>query len=274
MSFFKRAERRRRSRAGRVDLKARRPSDGVTEQITHWIASIQYVYGDPPERPEGAALESAGVQDRRVQTRNRSPARIPAVRATDPRAGGRGGREPDCARSPARARSPGLRDLVACRPCGCAANGRHASTRAFAWLRYSSEEVYRLYGFVGYQIDLQFEPGESFVGLGAGDIEGVSFVAEANHLFLKPKVREGRHEPHGADEQAPLPVRLCRRAASRPDPLIDEVILLGAVPSIPRSRRPRQLSGASSAQERLAKRCAQKARNIDYWFCGNPAVKA
>src|SRR5271167_1584710 len=52
---------------------------------------------------------------------------------------------------------------------------------------YRADEVYRLTGFVGYQTDLEFETGETFVGLGAGDIEGISFVAQDNHLFLKPK---------------------------------------------------------------------------------------
>ena len=40
---------------------------------------------------------------------------------------------------------------------------------------YDSEQVYRLRGFVGYQIDLEFEAGETFVGLGAGDIDGWAF---------------------------------------------------------------------------------------------------
>src|ERR1700728_1589549 len=52
---------------------------------------------------------------------------------------------------------------------------------------YNADEVYRLRGFVGYQIDLEFEPGETFTGLGAGDLEGLSFVGQDNHLFLKPK---------------------------------------------------------------------------------------
>jgi type IV secretion system protein VirB9 len=52
---------------------------------------------------------------------------------------------------------------------------------------YSADEVYVLKGFVGYQTDLEFESGEAFVGLGAGDIDGLSFVAQDNHLFLKPK---------------------------------------------------------------------------------------
>src|ERR1700733_5083805 len=52
---------------------------------------------------------------------------------------------------------------------------------------YNADEVYKLRGFVGYQIDLEFEPGETFTGLGAGDLEGLSFVGQDNHLFLKPK---------------------------------------------------------------------------------------
>ncbi len=52
---------------------------------------------------------------------------------------------------------------------------------------YSPDEIYRLPARVGYQIDLEFEPGESFRGLGAGDIEGLAFKADLNHLFIKPK---------------------------------------------------------------------------------------
>jgi type IV secretion system protein VirB9 len=136
---------------------------------------------------------------------------------------------------------------------------------------YSSEEVYRLYGFVGYQIDLQFEPGETFVGLGAGDIEGVSFVAEANHLFLKPKV---------AKVGTNLTVLTSKRhyqfdysaGAKRPDPLIDEVIysVRFVYPDEPTST---QASEARLAQKRLGQAGAQRPRNIDYWFCGHPAVK-
>ena len=47
-----------------------------------------------------------------------------------------------------------------------------------------------LYAYAGYQIDLEFEPGETFVGLGAGDLEALTFVGQDNHLFLKPKARQ------------------------------------------------------------------------------------
>jgi type IV secretion system protein VirB9 len=52
---------------------------------------------------------------------------------------------------------------------------------------YRDDEVYSLTGTVGYQIDLVFDRDEHFVGLAAGDMDGVSFESQANHLFLKPK---------------------------------------------------------------------------------------
>src|ERR1700736_6185148 len=54
---------------------------------------------------------------------------------------------------------------------------------------YDGNEVYRIHGSVGYEIDIQFEPGEYFVGIGSGDIEGLSFVSQDNHLFIKPKAK-------------------------------------------------------------------------------------
>ena len=52
---------------------------------------------------------------------------------------------------------------------------------------YGSSTVYQLAGRVGYQIDIEFEPGERYVGLAAGDVNGISFEAQDNHVFLKPK---------------------------------------------------------------------------------------
>ena len=52
---------------------------------------------------------------------------------------------------------------------------------------YDPQQVYVLQGRVGYQIDLQFDSEETFVGLAAGDIEGLTFVPQGSHLFLKPR---------------------------------------------------------------------------------------
>src|SRR3989442_15917942 len=52
---------------------------------------------------------------------------------------------------------------------------------------YSSEEVYRLIGFVGYDIELIFEPGEHFAGKGGGDLEAVTIEAYENQVHIKPR---------------------------------------------------------------------------------------
>ena len=52
---------------------------------------------------------------------------------------------------------------------------------------YVLDQVVRLRGWVGYHIDLEFEPGESFVTLGGGDLAGLTYGAYGNHLVLKPK---------------------------------------------------------------------------------------
>ena len=52
---------------------------------------------------------------------------------------------------------------------------------------YGPNTVYRLNGRIGYQIDIEFEAGERYIGLAAGDVNGLSFEAQDNHVFLKPK---------------------------------------------------------------------------------------
>ena len=52
---------------------------------------------------------------------------------------------------------------------------------------YESGTVYALSGRIGYQIDIEFEPGEHYIGLAAGDVNGISFESQDNHVFLKPK---------------------------------------------------------------------------------------
>ena len=131
---------------------------------------------------------------------------------------------------------------------------------------YSADEVYRLVGFVGYQTDLEFEPGESFVGLGAGDIEGISFVAQDNHLFLKPKA---------AKVGTNLTILTSRRtyhvdyAASSHSPDATEPVTYVLRFSYP----PIATSQADSAKKELEHAEASRPRNIDYWFCGSPSIQ-
>ena len=129
---------------------------------------------------------------------------------------------------------------------------------------YSKDQVYRLVGFVGYQTDLEFESGETFAGLGAGDIEGLSFVAAENHLFLKPKA---------AKIGTNLTILTSRRtyqvdysaSAQHPDATEDVTYAL-------RFTYPVVASAADQAV-RVLEQPSSRPRNIDYWFCGDPSLR-
>jgi type IV secretion system protein VirB9 len=137
---------------------------------------------------------------------------------------------------------------------------------------YDDEQVYRLRGFVGYQIDLEFEAGETFVGLGAGDIEGLSYFGQDNHLFLKPKA---------AKVATNLTVLTTRRhyqfdyvaLARRPEPKdIDVIYVLRFVYAIPPGRSAEE-AAAHHIDAALAQASGQRQQNFDYWYCGAPSLR-
>jgi type IV secretion system protein VirB9 len=136
---------------------------------------------------------------------------------------------------------------------------------------YRADAVYRLRGYVGYQIDITFAPDERFLGLGVGDAKDVAFAADANHLFLKPKATRvatnltvlTNLRTYLFDYQVrPQP----------PDPSGADVIYAlrfeypaAALKAGPRTRRriDRDLAAARQA----------RPRNYDYWYCGDPSLK-
>jgi type IV secretion system protein VirB9 len=128
---------------------------------------------------------------------------------------------------------------------------------------YSADQVYRLTGFVGYETDLEFEAGETFVGLGAGDIEGISFVAEGNHLFLKPKA---------AKVGTNLTIVTSRRtyqvdySASAAHPDASEPVTYVLRFTYPAAAREADASTRALAAD-------HRPKNIDYWYCGSPSIK-
>jgi type IV secretion system protein VirB9 len=138
---------------------------------------------------------------------------------------------------------------------------------------YNPDQVYRINGFVGYQIDLQFEEGETFEGLGAGDIEGLAFAAQDNHLFLKPKA---------ATVGTNLTVLTNRRhyhfdytaSWKRPDPLVDEVIysVRFSYPQVAAAAAEQTVT-AARIEAALAAAPNERSRNYDYWYCGTEAIR-
>ena len=136
---------------------------------------------------------------------------------------------------------------------------------------YRMDAVYRLRGYVGYQIDITFAPRERFVGLGVGDSKGVTFASEANHLFLKPRaarvatnltVLTNRRTYLFDYETQPRP----------PDPSGADVIyaLRFEYPAAPvrvASRERRQVEIDLETARNV------RPRNYDYWYCGDPSLK-
>ena len=135
-------------------------------------------------------------------------------------------------------------------------------------LAYGADEVYRLKGYVGYQIDLEFEPGETFVGLGTGDLDSLTFAAQDNHLFLKPKAS-------GIDTN--LTILTSRRAyhfdytvgERRPDPAFGDVIYV-----LRFSYPQKSADGAAEGiEQRLTDAAEARWHNLNYAYCGSPQLK-
>ena len=135
---------------------------------------------------------------------------------------------------------------------------------------YDSEQVYRIHGYAGYQIDFEFETGESFIGLGAGDMEALSYFGQDNHLFLKPKApkvatnltvltnRRRYQIDYTSDAQPPVPG--------------DSRVIFTLRFTYPSPVDP----GVGTAQRidaALSSASAKRPQNLDYWYCGSPALK-
>jgi type IV secretion system protein VirB9 len=135
---------------------------------------------------------------------------------------------------------------------------------------YDSNEVYRLRGFVGYQIDLEFEPGETFVGLGSGDLEGLAFVGQENHLFLKPKA---------AKVATNLTVLTSHRhyqfdySASSQRPGEDDLIYALRFTYAPTTAKFAADAAAKRLDSQLEGASNNRTRNIDYWYCGERTLR-
>jgi type IV secretion system protein VirB9 len=133
---------------------------------------------------------------------------------------------------------------------------------------YVADEVYRLRGFVGFQIDLQFEAGETFVGLGAGDMDGLTFAAQDNHLFVKPKA---------SSVDTNLTVLTNRRAyhfdyiaTQRPQDYEQQDVIYVLRFTYPPPAAPSEADGTDITHRLDANSGAQ---NLDYWYRGNSALK-
>ena len=137
---------------------------------------------------------------------------------------------------------------------------------------YNTNEVYRLYGYVGYHLDLEFEADETFESLSGGDLEGLTYSAHANVLTLKPKV---------AYTEMNLSVTTSKRhyyfeysvSARRPNPDLAPVMYAVRFTYPPATPAGDGLTDEQRLQLQLVKGRQNRARNTDYWFCGDKSVR-
>ena len=176
--------------------------------------------------------------------------------------------------SVARSRDSALGICLACAALTLAPSGALSAEESRAVdarirvLVYATDEVYRLKGYVGYQIDLEFESGETFVGLGTGDLDSLTFAAQDNHLFLKPRAG-------GADTN--LTVLTTRRSyhfdytttERRPDPSFGDVIYVLRFVYPPQ----RSDQAAVAVEHELAAAPATRWHNLDYNYRGSSELK-
>ena len=137
---------------------------------------------------------------------------------------------------------------------------------------YSADQVYRLYGYVGYHLDLEFEADETFLNLSGGDLDGLTVSAHANVLSLKPKV---------AATQMNLAVTTSKRryyfeysASARRPSVVGDPVMYAVRFSYPKP--PPSTDGLTEEerlQAELAKARAARPQNTDFWYCGDKSLK-
>lgn len=138
---------------------------------------------------------------------------------------------------------------------------------------YSADQVYRIVGYAGFYVSLEFAQDESFKGIEGGDLDAIIYSSDANTFTFKP---------HAAAVNMNLIVRTNKRryyisysaSTTSPDAADTPVMYVVRFTYPP---DPPPTLGGPTVDERLdaaiADTLALRPRNYDYWYCGNPAIK-
>ena len=169
--FFHARERAFGSRAGSLFEGRLRQGNGSEETFSHWVATIQYAYADPAKDPKTRRWNPLGFKIIDFKSEPEVLAEQPAEKdslamihrmqtCTASRI---------CCVDELRIAELAVSVAAACR--NCSGHGAPVDGRIRA-APYDSEQVYRLRGFVGYQIDLEFEAGRDIRRSGCGGYRG------------------------------------------------------------------------------------------------------
>lgn len=137
---------------------------------------------------------------------------------------------------------------------------------------YRDDQVYRLYGSVGYHLEIEFEGGETFSGLSLGDPQALIYSAHDNVLTLRPTV-----ETLNMNVTVTTSKRryyfLYTVAGGKADALNDPMmyVVRFRYPPAPPAETP--LVRAQRIDDALSKSATARQRNTNYTFCGSPAIQ-
>jgi type IV secretion system protein VirB9 len=141
---------------------------------------------------------------------------------------------------------------------------------------YRADDVVHLDAVVGFQIDLEFAGNERFVGLAAGDLEGIGFETTVNHLFIKPKAaRLATNLTILTDRRAyQIEYRAQRNTRAATDRIYalrflypeDEAVRVATLAAV---------AAQAGAAQQLTRdlRQARAPINIDYAYCGPRSLR-
>ena len=138
---------------------------------------------------------------------------------------------------------------------------------------YSPDQVYHLYGFVGYDIRLEFAPEERFVSIDGGDLDALTYSSRANVVSLKPRAE-------GAEMD--LAITTTRRTyyfeytalTGRPDETTESVMYVVRFRYAPEAYDPEgKARTAQQIDAALREARHERPQNLNYWYCGAPSLK-
>jgi type IV secretion system protein VirB9 len=137
---------------------------------------------------------------------------------------------------------------------------------------YDENQVYRLYGFVGYDIALEFAPDETFKRVNGGDLKAVTYSAQENVFTLKPRVRTVQMNFTVTTNKRRYYIQY---SASDEDPESATAHAMYVVRFVypPEPTDARQRTPAQEVEADLTAAQTARPRNWDYWFCGPPELK-
>ena len=136
---------------------------------------------------------------------------------------------------------------------------------------YQPDQVYRLYGFAGFELDLVFGAEEKFVGLSAGDPEALIYSAHGNVLTLRPKAISVHTNITITTTQHRYYFEYSATARRPQDG--DDVMYAVRFTYPP---VPVKIHGPTAAQ--VVNGALERAEhalpaNVDYWYCGSSELK-